>query len=43
MDKRQFFKTGLLGIGALVLSNKLKALEYYRPKTDNSFLPEPCC
>jgi menaquinone-dependent protoporphyrinogen IX oxidase len=32
MDKRQFFKTGLLGIGALVLSNKLKALEYYPTK-----------
>ncbi|MBN1768957.1 MAG: hypothetical protein JXR50_02145 [Prolixibacteraceae bacterium] len=29
MDKRQFFKTGFMGIGALLVSSKLKALEFY--------------
>ncbi len=29
MDKRQFFKTGIMGLGALVISSKVKALEYY--------------
>ncbi len=32
MNKRQFFKTGILGIGALLVSSKLKALEYYPTK-----------
>jgi hypothetical protein len=34
MKKRDFFKTGILGIGAMLLSRKSMALEYY-PTTNN--------
>ena len=37
MNKRQFFKIGLLGVGALVLSKKTSALEYYPTKNDKKW------
>ncbi len=34
MDRRQFFKAGLTGAGALVVTNKLWALQYYPMPSD---------
>lgn len=37
MNKRNFFKTSLLGLGALALSKNVTALEYYPTKTDKKW------
>jgi len=37
MNKREFFKKGLLGIGAMVLAEKMKALEYYPLPSDKKW------
>jgi menaquinone-dependent protoporphyrinogen IX oxidase len=37
MNKRQFFKTGILGAAALALSKKMSALEYYPNPSDKKW------
>ena len=37
MNKRQFFKTGILGAAALALSKKISALEYYPNPSDKKW------
>lgn len=37
MEKREFLKVGLLGIGALALSRKVRALEYYPNPSDKKW------
>jgi len=37
MDKREFFKVSLLGIGAMVIARKTSALEYYPTQTDKNW------
>ncbi len=37
MERREFFKTGLLGIGAIALANKSFALEFYPRPSDKKW------
>jgi menaquinone-dependent protoporphyrinogen IX oxidase len=37
MEKREFLKVGLLGIGALAISRKVQALEYYPNPSDKKW------
>ncbi|MBN1119030.1 MAG: hypothetical protein JXA77_17600 [Bacteroidales bacterium] len=43
MDKRTFFKTGLLGIGGMLLAKKANALEYYPRSADWAILYSTWC
>jgi hypothetical protein len=37
MKKREFLKLGLLSVGAMTISNKSGALEYYPNKSDKKW------